>query len=283
MQSETTAELSLFQLSERAFGSNPKTDEVTAFTTRLSAQPLFVRGMRDPTTPGALHISFIDSADGDESYVTLATSRELAESLPGDGTEDNEFISITGKDLLGFADQGHITALIVTSDSNDDDILIPARTLDLLAKLASLLSNEAPHQPPSEAAIRAAYPTEFAHWLYDYCRANADISEARLALALVGNGGVPDVVVALKARSEHSHMERISAESRRLMRPGQVFYTEDKLAKMGPEGTLSADLQRHRPLYSHNHSQSWWSRMMRKLKPAPLVVINVALSDDATQ
>ncbi|WP_152620049.1 hypothetical protein [Lysobacter sp. A03] len=91
------------------------------------------------------------------------------------------------------------------------------------------------------------------------------------------------MVVGLEAGAAYSHMDRISAESRRLLKPGQVFYTEDQITGMGQGGSLAEDLQRHPPLYRKNNPQGWWSRLMRRLKPAPLVCINVELLDEQPQ
>ncbi|QOY62259.1 hypothetical protein INQ40_10070 [Lysobacter sp. H21R4] len=100
MQPESTPEPNLFQLSERALGQKPTTEEVTGFITLLCAQQLFVRGAHDLADPAALHLGVLDLEDGDEPFLYLATSRDLADSLPGDpDDEGNELLSITGEAL----------------------------------------------------------------------------------------------------------------------------------------------------------------------------------------
>lgn len=250
MQPESTPEPNLFQLSGRALGKKPTTEEVTGFTALLCAQQLFVRGTRDPADPDALHLGILDLEDGDEPFLYLATSRDLADSLPGDlDDEGNELISITGEVLLGFAAQRRNNVVIITSDSDDENIIIPHGSLELLAKLAVLTGDRATQNRPSDEAIRAAYPTAFAGWLHEYCRAHSDIREARLALARLGNSSQPDVVVGLEAGAAYSHMDRISVESRHLLKPAQVFYTEDQITGMGQGGSFAEDLRRHPPLY----------------------------------
>lgn len=243
---------------------------------RFGQQPLFVPLVDPATLPeGKVGILFIEM-EGIPDVPSLVATLDRAALQAQFGLADDRVLELNGGFLLGLARQNRFVLII--REGEDLEIFEYERLLVLLQAL-DLSSSDGPADSNPKTA-RDAYPQALADWLYEYCKAQRDISEAWLALLSVGSEGKPSVCVVFDSYAAAAHDERVK-EQARLLQPGQMLYEYNQLHGMtcnGDEDVLSK-IRAQPPLYRRTHKQGWWARLQRRRQPTPVTWLHIDIRE----
>lgn len=187
------------------------------------------------------------------------------------------FVPMPGKALLALVQQQRVDLyLVYQADPEEEGLMLFNDELLALGQISRIDDGRQDSELPA-AASTADVPHEFSRWLYGYCIRHPDIRRAHLTLVSMGNTPVPHVAVLLDAADAAIHWPRIHASSHFLL-PGQLLLGASE-AYAWPDGAVDS-IRKSAPLYCSSHRQGWWSRLKRRLRPAPVVHVRVALSDE---
>lgn len=259
-------------LSAAAQGRDDAGRQALALVAAFAAQPMVFAGT---AKAGRGHGIALLDIDGRPTLRAGIDRAAAAQAIAGDA---DSLVEGTGATILEFAQQARFDLSLRTGPGAEDVLLLDDERLLLLARISTLAMPASTRAARHDAdAVRAFHPGPFADWLRDYCRAHADIASARLALVSVGAAPVPDLLVVLDAASPAPHVERIRAEAPALLGPGRQLLDAGAL---GGNAAALACIRAQPALYERGRD-GWWARLRQRLRPPPIVHVDIVVSEDA--
>lgn len=188
------------------------------------------------------------------------------------------FVPMPGKLLLTLVQQQRVNLYVVYQpDAEQEGLMLLNHELLALGQILMINDGRQDSGLPTVAGT-ADVPHEFSRWLYEYCVQQPDIRRAHMTLVSMGNVPIPHVAVLLDAADAAIHWPRFHASSNLLL-PGQLLLDGASETFCWPDGIVDSILNTA-PLYCSSQRRGWWSRLKRRLRPAPVVHVRMALSDE---
>jgi len=271
----TSTTIDYFRQSIAAVKTDP--DRLQPFIQRFSDQPMFVPTVDPATLPeGKLGILFthVDEMP-DVPVLVAAPNKAAAQALFQ--LDEELILELDGAFILGMTHENRFALVL---QEGEDIQSFDYRVLVVMAQGFALFKGDGVAGKSDPAVARAAYPTAFAKWLYEYCRDQRDISDAWLALISYGSENKPGVCVLFDDYASAAHDQRVR-EQAHLLLPGQMLFEYAQLQRDTRDDSddLMAKIRAQPPMYSRSHKQGWWAHLQRRRKPTTVAWLQVDIKE----
>ncbi len=263
----------LVELRQALHGGRQEKEALPALIERFVQMPFFAPASNSDDVPQGRKALLLVGKSEDDRDLRVALDAATAEARvkPANGS----ILEIDGATMLKMVQRAPFRVSIV---DDGDGLVLEYQVLLLFVQLLAIERSDGNASAIDAAAVAKQYPTAFARWLYDYCREQPDIAQAWLGLVSLAGKTTLDVGVALDGGASPSHHERIRAQTGLLL-PGQFLHLD--LRGDQQDFDLLRPLTDEAPFYSRSHSQGWWARLHRRLRPAPITCLDVNITPDA--